>query len=74
MIQDKSKNDKAKQSSINNELKKQGGSATSIADFDSSKYDIDINNQKMSDLQSSKLSSIDQEIIKNQAKYIRIER
>ncbi len=64
MIQDKSKNDKAKQSSINNELKKQGGSATSIADFDSSKYDIDINNQKMSDLQSSKLSSIDQEIIK----------
>ncbi|AIR11572.1 HlyD family efflux transporter periplasmic adaptor subunit [Ligilactobacillus salivarius] len=64
MIQDKSKNDKAKQSSINNELKKQGGSATSIADFNSSKYDIDINNQKMSDLQSSKLSSIDQEIIK----------
>ena len=64
MIQDKSKNDKAKQSSINNELKKQGGSATSIADFDSSKYDIDINNQKMSDLQSSKLSSIYQEIIK----------
>ena len=64
MIQDKSKNDKAKQSSINNELKKQGGSATSIADFDSSKYDIDINHHKMSDLQSSKLSSIDQEIIK----------
>ena len=64
MIQDKSKNDKAKQSSINNELKKQSGSATSIADFDSSKYDIEINNQKISDLQSSKLSSIDQEIIK----------
>ena len=64
MIQDKSKNDKAKQSSINNELKKQSGSATSIADFDSSKYDIEINNQNISDLQSSKLSSIDQEIIK----------
>ena len=64
MIQDKSKNDKAKQSSINNELKKQSGSATSIADFDSSKYDIEINNQKISDLQSSKLSSIDKEIIK----------
>lgn len=64
MIQDKSKNDKAKQSSINNELKKQSGSATSIADFDSSKYNIEINNQKISDLQSSKLSSIDQEIIK----------
>lgn len=64
MIQDKSKNDKAKQSSINNELKKQGASSTSIAEFDSSKYNIEINNQKMSDLQSSKLSSIDQEIIK----------
>lgn len=64
MIQDKSKNDKAKQSSINNELKKQGVSSTSIAEFDSSKYNIEINNQKMSDLQSSKLSSIDQEIIK----------
>lgn len=64
MIQNKSKNDKAKQSSINNELKKQGASSTSIAEFDSSKYNIEINNQKMSDLQSSKLSSIDQEIIK----------
>lgn len=64
MIQDKSKNDKAKQSSINNELKKQGASSTNIAEFDSSKYNIEINNQKMSDLQSSKLSSIDQEIIK----------
>ena len=64
MIQDKSKNDKAKQSSINNELKKQGASSTSIAEFDSSKYNIEINNQKMSDLQSSKLSSTDQEIIK----------
>lgn len=64
MIQDKSKNDKAKQSSINNELKKQGASSTSIAEFDSSKYNIEINNQKMSNLQSSKLSSIDQEIIK----------
>ena len=64
MIQDKSKNDKAKQSSITNELKKHSGSATSRADFDSSKYDIEINNQKISDLQSSKLSSIDQEIIK----------
>lgn len=64
MIQDKSKNDKAKQSSINNELKKKGASSTSIAEFDSSKYNIEINNQKMSDLQSSKLSSIDQEIIK----------
>lgn len=64
MIQDKSKNDKAEQSSINNELKKQGASSTSIAEFDSSKYNIEINNQKMSDLQSSKLSSIDQEIIK----------
>lgn len=64
MIQDKSKNDKVKQSSINNELKKQGASSTSIAEFDSSKYNIEINNQKMSDLQSSKLSSTDQEIIK----------
>ena len=64
MIQDKSKSDKAKQSSINNELKKQGASSTSIAEFDSSKYNIEINNQKMSDLQSSKLSSTDQEIIK----------
>lgn len=44
MIQDKSKNDKAKQSSINNELKKQGASSTSIAEFDSSKYNIEINN------------------------------
>lgn len=64
MIQEKAKNDKAKQSSISSELKKQGELSSSIPDFDSSKYDVEINNQKLQELQSSKLNSINQEITK----------